>query len=139
MALRKRMLLGLVPMLTLVVFAPPAHADTLGQTVSFRANTEYDAQSAQYFSASLQSISDRAYFYVDERYWSTLTYEQREAYRHLLGDVGREFDTVIYPRVTGFLATENSPGVDNDPRITIAVGNMKSGLGGYFMSLNGYG
>ncbi|HXK37081.1 MAG TPA: hypothetical protein VJ553_05875 [Candidatus Paceibacterota bacterium] len=123
-----------------ILFAIPsfASADSLGQTVTFRSNTDYDADDAEHFTASLQAISDKAYFYVDHRYWDTLSYVQREEYRSALQELGRVFDGTVYPKLTGFWGPEYTPGVDGDPRVTIAVEKLKSGVGGYFMSLNSY-
>lgn len=47
-----------------------------------------------------------------------------------LEDAARDFDTLIYPTVTGLFGRERSPGVDADPRITILHANLL-GFGGY--------
>jgi immune inhibitor A len=47
------------------------------------------------------------------------------------------FDNVIYPTDRAFFGSEWSPGVDNDPRVHIFVGNVP-GVGGYFYSINEY-
>jgi hypothetical protein len=128
----------LIAAVIIAAFPSFAAADALGQTETFRANTDYDADSAEYFTATLQVISEHAYFYVDHRHWDTLSPAQQGSYRVILESLGRTFDQAVYPRLTGFWGSEHTPGVDGDPRITIAIQRMKSGLGGYFMSLNGY-
>jgi immune inhibitor A len=47
------------------------------------------------------------------------------------------FDNVIYPTDRAFFGSEWLPGVDNDPRVHIFVGNVP-GVGGYFYSINEY-
>jgi hypothetical protein len=47
------------------------------------------------------------------------------------------FETDIYPTNRDFFGSEWSPGVDNDPRVHIFVGNVP-GVGGYFYSINEY-
>jgi hypothetical protein len=47
------------------------------------------------------------------------------------------FETVIYPTNREFFGSEWSPGVDNDPRVHIFIGNVP-GVGGYFYSINEY-
>jgi immune inhibitor A len=47
------------------------------------------------------------------------------------------FESKIYPTNRDFFGTEWTPGVDNDPRIHIFVGNVP-GVSGYFYSVNEY-
>ncbi|MFW9804344.1 MAG: hypothetical protein ACFFFC_16930, partial [Candidatus Thorarchaeota archaeon] len=47
------------------------------------------------------------------------------------------FENGIYPTNRAFFGNEWSPGVDNDPRVHIFIGNVP-GVGGYFYSINEY-
>ena len=47
------------------------------------------------------------------------------------------FENTIYPTNRAFFGSEWSPGVDNDPRLHIFIGNVP-GVGGYFYSINEY-
>lgn len=49
----------------------------------------------------------------------------------------REFEEIIYPRIRRYFGEEWSPGVDNDPRITILNARIP-GVGGYFSSADEY-
>jgi hypothetical protein len=49
----------------------------------------------------------------------------------------QEFENAIYPTNRAFFGSEWSPGVDNDPRVHIFIGNVP-GVGGYFYSINEY-
>ena len=76
----------------------------------------------------LRFVSPHAYWYVED------------GMRVNQGDIeqaAREFEEKIYPRVTGYFGTEWTPGVDNDPRLTIVHGHIR-GAGGYFSSTDEY-
>jgi immune inhibitor A len=47
------------------------------------------------------------------------------------------FENTIYPTNRAFFGTEWSPGVDNDPRVHVFIGDVP-GVGGYFYSINEY-
>lgn len=47
------------------------------------------------------------------------------------------FENTIYPTNRAFFGSEWTPGVDNDPRVHIFIGNVP-GVGGYFYSINEY-
>ena len=79
-------------------------------------------------SFELRHVSPRAYWYVEEG----MRVDQGDIERAAL-----EFEEVIYPRVTGYFGTEWTPGVDNDPHLTIVHGHIR-GAGGYFSSTDEY-
>ena len=76
----------------------------------------------------LRHVSPHAYWYVEEG----LRVEQDAIERS-----AREFEDSIYPRVTDYFGTEWTPGVDNDPHLTIVHGDIR-GAGGYFSSTDEY-
>ncbi|HTP56739.1 MAG TPA: hypothetical protein VMJ72_00470 [Candidatus Paceibacterota bacterium] len=115
-----------------------AHADTLGQTTTFNVNPSFDAAGARTMSATLRSVVGHAYFYVDDRTWASLTPYEQTVYQSQLDALAGQFDSVIWPKATTFWGLPNTPGVDNDPRITVLLEGLTQGSGGYFDSINGY-
>lgn len=115
-----------------------AAADTLGQRQQFFVNSQYDANSRQSINATLRNISDHAYMYVDDLYWSNLSSANQNRLSDAVVQLGTEFENVIYPRNTKYWGSEPNPGIDNDPKMVIVLENMKSGFGGYFDSTNNY-
>ena len=79
-------------------------------------------------SFELRHVSPHAYWYVEDGFQVDQADIQRAA---------TEFEEVIYPRVTGYFGTEWTPGVDNDPHLTIVHGDIR-GAGGYFSSTDEY-
>ena len=78
--------------------------------------------------ATLRLVSPRAYWYVEDG----LDISNRD-----LGKASRIFEQEIYPRVTAAFGTEWTPGVDNDPHITILHARL-TGVAGYFSSADEY-
>ena len=76
----------------------------------------------------LRLVSPHAYWYVEEG----VRVDQRDLERS-----AEEYEAVIYPRVTDYFGTEWTPGVDNDPHLTILHGDIR-GAGGYFSSTDEY-
>lgn len=124
----------------LVIGAIPtaARADVVGQTVLFSVNSSFDAEGASAIHATLRVVSAHAYFYVDDRWWATLSLQEREVYQTSLARVADFFDGTIYPRLTALWGREASPGVDGDPRITILLERLSEGSGGYFENIHSY-
>ena len=78
--------------------------------------------------ASLHYISPHAYFYVEEGVNVPPQDMERSA---------NEFETRIYPTLTELFGKERTPGIDNDPRLTILNARIP-GAGGYFSAFDGY-
>ncbi len=113
-------------------------ADTLSEQRSFFVNERYDYANRSQLSATLRTVSDRAYLYVDDAYWNILSFYQRQRAQEALAELGREFDARIYPTETAFWGYEASPGLDNDPRVVILLERLESQAGGYFENIHGY-
>ncbi len=112
--------------------------DTIGQQQVFWVDSNYDRFSRARASADLVHISPKAYFYVDDRYWSGLNQMQQGDLTNKIYDLATAFDNVIYPKETEFWGSEPNPGIDGDPRITIFLEQLIGGNGGYFDTVNGY-
>ena len=79
-------------------------------------------------SFELRFVSPHAYWYIEDG----MQVEQGDIER-----AAQEFEEIIYPRVTSYFGTEWTPGVDNDPHLTIVHGEIR-GAGGYFSSTDEY-
>lgn len=112
--------------------------DVLGQKQVFWVDADYDRFARTRAVADLVHISSKAYFYVDDRYWSDLSSMQRGDLTNKIYELAETFDNVIYPKETEFWGSESNPGIDGDARITIVLEQLISGNGGYFDTINGY-
>ncbi len=118
--------------------AVPARADVLGESHIFFVSTEYDSRGRDHINATLRGTSDRAYFYVADEYWNELGQLGQSQLLVLMGGLGNEFDRRIYSLETAFFGSEPNPGIDGDPKLTLVLANLRSGVGGYFDSSNEY-
>ena len=78
--------------------------------------------------ATLHLVSPHAYWYVEDGI---------NVSRKDLETSARAFEEEIYPRVTNVFGTEWTPGVDNDPHLTIIHARLR-GVGGYYSSVDEY-
>jgi hypothetical protein len=79
-------------------------------------------------SATLQLVTDHAYWYVQNGYDINMDY---------LRDSAHNFEDKIYPTNHQYFGSEWSPGVDGDTHVTILTANIP-GVGGYFSSADEY-
>ena len=79
-------------------------------------------------TATLQVVSEHAYWYVDNR----VNLDLKD-----LKTAAQIFEETIYPRVTGVFGTELTPGIDNDTHLTILHSPLR-GVAGYFSSVDEY-
>jgi immune inhibitor A len=79
-------------------------------------------------NATLRLITPHAYFYFQDG----LDVSQEE-----LEKAAQGFEDTIYPLVMGYFGQEWTPGVDDDPHITLLHADL-SGLAGYFSSEDEY-
>lgn len=126
------------PFLLLAAFVSPVSADTVGQTQSFLVNTSYDASGAGTVSATLRAAGTHGYFYIDDRYWATLSPDAQSRFDTNLNALSTQFDSTIYPRATSFFGSENTPGIDDDPHVVVMMEQLISGSGGYFETIHNY-
>ena len=77
----------------------------------------------------LRRVSTHAYWYVQEG----LAIADAD-----IEDAARAFEIDVYPTVTGLIGTEWTPGVDNDPRLTILHARLRGGVAGYYSSSDEY-
>lgn len=126
--------------LILVLFIPlfVKAEETLGKSVNFYVEPTYDISKREQISATLRKISLRAYWYLDDDWWSKLEEKEKEEITNVLNSLAEEFENTIYPVLTQNFGQEWSPGIDKDTRITILIHPMVEETGGYFNSANEY-
>lgn len=134
-------LLRLCPAVLIAVFLvvpTGARADTLGQNSTFFVDSDYDAAGASSLTATLQVVGAHAYWYVDDRYTTSLTPSQQAHFSSALNQLANTFDGIIYPRSTSFWGFERTPGIDNDSHVVILIERMIPTAGGYFQTVDNY-
>ncbi len=109
-------------------------AYTLTQKESFFVDPSYDLQKREEITATLQKVSDQAYYYIDDNWWSGLDSGEKTSTLLALDTLADEFDKKIYPTLVSAFGPEWKPGIDNDNRITILFHALKDGAAGYFNS-----
>ena len=107
-------------------------ADSLGQSRVFFVEESFDANKRLQVSATLKTISNNGYFYVEDDWYRGLTGEQQRAFNSGLSTLVNEFEITIYPQLTTIYGAEWKPGIDNDTRVTVLMHQMKEGAAGYF-------
>lgn len=118
------------------VFAFSANADTLGQNQRFFISPQYDIQSRSAINATLRQVSEHAYFYIADDYWSGVSELARNQHFTQIENLASEFDQRIHPTEVQFFGAEPNPGIDGDPRITILLTPLIENAGGYFDTIN---
>ena len=79
-------------------------------------------------TAALRYVTDHSYWWVEDDMSVDLLALERSA---------NQFEEHTYPTNREFFGSEWSPGVDNDPRVHIFMGNVP-GVAGYFSASNSY-
>ena len=79
-------------------------------------------------TATIRLVTPHAYWYVKDGYRVDMD---------LLRASAEQFEDHIYPTNRRVFGSEASPGIDNDPRITILIAPTP-GVGGYFSSADAY-
>ena len=134
----KKLILAGVLLVSFFVFASYASADIMGDVRTFSVNSKYDEFSRTALSATLRHLSNKVYFYVDDRYWVGLNQFEKNILLNNLDNLGREFDDNIYSKETDFFGLEPNPGIDDDARVVVLVEDLIKGNGGYFETVNLY-
>ena len=114
--------------------ASPAYADT----VTFNVDPAYQWQGNDKVMATLQHEGLRAKWYVSDQYWYNLGPRGRFSLTQNIQNLGGEFDAVIYPKLRDIFGSENTPGVDGDPKVSILLIRMIDDAGGYIREQDGF-
>ncbi len=121
-----------------VFYIPTSLADSLGDSQAFYLDPTYDSIKRTQVAATLHHISEKGYFYVEDKWWDSLNSYKQSQVQNSIKDLASEFDEVIYSELTEFFGDVWDPGIDNDSRITILMTKLKTGFGGYFNSCHEY-
>src|SRR5205085_2621595 len=89
-----------------------------------------DLPNKRYFhvTATVRDVTDHAYWY---------TQDGRSVDLNAIKRAANTFESSIYPTDRRIFGSEWTPGVDNDPRITVLFADIP-GAGGYFSSADEY-
>jgi immune inhibitor A len=79
-------------------------------------------------TATVTAVTDHAYFFVENGSPYIQSWPSQ---------VSDDFESVVWPTVTGAFGEPPTPGVDSDPRITVLNATL-SGAGGYVSSVDEY-
>jgi hypothetical protein len=120
------LLLGADPAPPRVVQSEQPHHQ-IGQVDSFWV-ARLDPPSHFQLAAELRLIGRHAYWYVQQG---------SDVSPAVLQTAADTFDNVIYPEVRRLVGSEQFPGIDNDPRVTIFNGEVP-GVAGYVSSNDSY-
>ncbi|MFH0943337.1 MAG: peptidoglycan-binding domain-containing protein [Candidatus Beckwithbacteria bacterium] len=104
----------------------------------FNVDPSYDYLGRSKVSAFLYQIGVSAYFYIEDDYYRKMDIEKIKIFSDALQNLSQEFDTNIYPKLTNTFGSEWKPGIDNDPKITVLITQIKGDAGGYFNSGDEY-
>ncbi len=113
------------------VFSANVQAAALNEQINFFIDSTYDQYSRERVPATLRTIGDFIYIYVENDYYNELTATEKNDLKSKLRTLADEFDTVIYPKERAVFGSEWTPGIDNDVRITLLVTQLVSNAGGY--------
>jgi hypothetical protein len=123
--LARRFKLSDQPILAVVNPTPPAYQ--VGDQESFWVSESETLRQFQ-VPAILRYVGPHSYWWIEDGY----NVSDSE-----VAASGEVFENSIYPTNRAFFGSEWSPGVDNDPRVHIFIGDVP-GVGGYFYSINEY-
>ena len=113
-------------------------ADSMGDTVNFNVDKNFDINSRTQLHATLIKVGAKLYFYVDKNWWNSQTLLKQSQISSSLDNLSSEFDNNIYPKLTTTFGSEWNPGIDSNSKITILLEPMNSSEGGYFRESDEY-
>ena len=109
-----------------------------GDQQTFFVEKSYDQKQRDFVAFRLVKISEKAYFYIESDWYLNITDQERGVINQNLANLTESFDKEIYPKLTGLWGSEWTPGIDNDPKITIVFEQLTKGTAGYFNDANEY-
>lgn len=134
--LRRAFLIGLF--LFFFGFCPIANADTTGQRVSFIVEPQYSASGLNKTNAVLVKSGSGLYFYLEESFWNNKKDSEKNAILSVLDGLDAEYVSNIKPKLNSAFGTESTPGIDNDPKVTVLFYPLKGSARGYVRNVDEY-
>ena len=83
-----------------------AQADNVGQQQIFNVEPSYAESKKTQINATLVRASESIYFYIDTDWLNTKTEKEKESLYSALNNLGKEFDSNIYPQLTYAFGSE---------------------------------
>ncbi len=108
------------------------------QQASFFIDPNFDQTGRETTLALLLKAGSEAYFYVDQEWWNTLSYQEKDNVYLAIDTLDKELKDKIYPTLTRIFGQEWRPGIDRDNRFFILFHPMKDTAGGYFRTEDNY-
>lgn len=125
--------------LLVVLFVPLfASADYEKQGADFFIDPAYGKNDATKVTATLQTDTPSAYFYIDDNWFNSKSETEKIDIKSKLGNLGAEFANNIYPKLTMAYGQEWTPGIDGDRKITVLLYSMKDSAKGYVRNVDEY-
>lgn len=87
--------------------------------------------------ASLISESNGIKFYIDNDYWQLKSEEEQKEIKSLLKEISERFK-INRAKVVSIFGSEKSPGIDNDPSLTVLLYDLKGDNRGYVRTIDTY-
>jgi len=89
-------------------------------------------------AATLISSPDNLHLYIETSFWESKNDKEQKEIKEKLNVLSKEFNEVIYPKLTSTFGKEANMGVDKDSRITIFFHETKNGVNGYVKNIDAY-
>lgn len=119
-----------------ITLSIPVFSQAASLERSFNIQADYDYSSRNKVETQLIKTTNQLYFYVEKDWWNNLT--SKNQVDSIIYNLASEFEYKIYPQLTQLFGKEDSPGIDNDPRIIIVLHKMKPAIGGYVQTEDSY-
>ena len=98
----------------------------------FFVDSAYDRLHRSSVGASQLYSGNKVEFYIEDSYLSTLGGFSRDRLDEDIEALSDTFDNQIYNTLTRIFGLEWTPGIDNNPKLTVLLVQMKEGIGGFF-------
>lgn len=105
---------------------------------SFIVEKNYSENGKQIIRAELVESGEGLNFYIETEYWKTQKTEDKQRIIDTLLSLDKEFINNIKPKLNMTFGTEDSPGIDQDHRITVLFHFLKGNTRGYIRNVDSY-
>ena len=115
--------------LGIILFIPASSWADWSNSADFFVDSTFDLYGRDRIETQLLKTTNKFYFYVDKNWWDSLNAKNQAD--SIIYNLASEFEYKIYPTLTNLFGKEDTPGIDNDPRIIVVLHKMKPTIGGY--------
>jgi hypothetical protein len=123
----------------LILFSPLiSKAQIFPERGSFYIDSNYDIENRSNIPAELIRNGKSIYFYIENSWWNTLNRDQQNEVKNKIQKLDFEFYHQIKPILNDKYGMENTPGIDDDPKLVVLIHEMKEEARGYFRSVDQY-